>query len=122
MNRIDRIAPLIDALSDDAFEDFVAAAAHATGSTTVYATLSDAERAKIDAATARLDAGEGVPYSESQGPARRQAQESWRMRITFDPRAADDLISQIDYLIDRDAPQAAAGALSPRARRKMSRG
>ena len=64
MNRIDRIAPLIDALSDDAFEDFVAAAAHAAGSTTAYATLSDAERAKIDAATARLDAGEGVPYSE----------------------------------------------------------
>lgn len=31
------------------------------------------------------------------------------MRITFDPRAADDLICQIDYLIDRDAPQAAAG-------------
>ena len=30
------------------------------------------------------------------------------MRITFDPLAADDLISQIDYLIDHDAPQAAS--------------
>lgn len=64
MNRIDRIAPLIDALSDDAFEDFVAAAAYAAGSATVYATLPEAERAKIDAATARLDAGEGIPYSD----------------------------------------------------------
>ena len=30
------------------------------------------------------------------------------MRITFDPLAADDLVSQIDYLIDHNAPQAAA--------------
>ena len=30
------------------------------------------------------------------------------MRITFDPLAADDLVSQIDYLIDHDAPEAAA--------------
>lgn len=30
------------------------------------------------------------------------------MRITFDPLAAAGLVSQIDYLIDRDAPQAAA--------------
>ena len=28
------------------------------------------------------------------------------MRITFDPLAADDLISQIDYLIEHNAPQA----------------
>ena len=64
MNRIDRIAPLIDALSDDAFEDFVAAAAYAAGRDTVYAKLSPVERAKIDATTARLDAGEGIPYSD----------------------------------------------------------
>jgi plasmid stabilization system protein ParE len=30
------------------------------------------------------------------------------MRIVFDPRAADDLVSQIEYLIDHDALQAAA--------------
>jgi plasmid stabilization system protein ParE len=30
------------------------------------------------------------------------------MRIVFDPLAADDLVSQIDYLIDRNARQAAA--------------
>ena len=64
MNRIDRIAPLIDALSDDAFEDFVAAASYAAGNAKVYEALSDSERAKIDAATARLDAGEGVPYGK----------------------------------------------------------
>jgi plasmid stabilization system protein ParE len=29
------------------------------------------------------------------------------MRIVFDPRAADDLVSQIDYLIKHDALQAA---------------
>ncbi len=62
MNRIDRIAPLIDALPDDVFEDFVAAAAHAASDETIYAKLSTAERAKIDAAIARLDAGEGVSY------------------------------------------------------------
>ena len=62
MNRIDRIAPLIDALPDDVFEDFVAAAAHAAGDATVYAKLSKAERAEIDAALARLASGEGVAY------------------------------------------------------------
>ena len=30
------------------------------------------------------------------------------MRITFDPRAADELISQIDYLIEHNAVDAAA--------------
>ncbi len=62
MNRIDRIAPLIDALPDDIFEDFVAAAAHAASDETIYAKLSTTERAKIDAAIARLDAGEGLNY------------------------------------------------------------
>ena len=64
MNRIDRIAPLIDALPDDVFEDFVAAVSHAAGSETVYSTLNEAERAKIDGAVARLDAGKGVPYGD----------------------------------------------------------
>jgi hypothetical protein len=62
MNRLERLAPLIDALPDDVFEDFVAAVAHAAGDTTVYATLAAGERAKIDAAITRLDAGQGVPY------------------------------------------------------------
>ncbi len=62
MNRIDRIAPLIDALPDDIFEDFVAAAAHAASDDTIYAKLSAVERANIDAAIARLDAGEGVSF------------------------------------------------------------
>ncbi len=62
MNRIDRIAPLIDALPDDVFEDFVAAAAHAAGDTTIYAKLSEAQRADIDTAIARLNAGDGVAY------------------------------------------------------------
>jgi hypothetical protein len=62
MNRIDRIAPLIDALPDDVFEDFVAAAAHAAGDATVYAKLSEAERAELDSAIARLNAGDGIAY------------------------------------------------------------
>jgi hypothetical protein len=62
MNRIDRLAPLIDALPDDVFEDFVAAAAHAAGDATVYEKLPKAERAEIDSAIARLDAGDGLAY------------------------------------------------------------
>ncbi len=62
MNRIDRIAPLIDALPDDVFEDFLAAAAHAAGDAIVYAKLSEVEGADIDAAITRLNAGEGVAY------------------------------------------------------------
>lgn len=61
INRIDRIAPLIDALPDDVFEDF-AAAAHAVGDATVYSKLSKADQAEVDAAIARLDAGDGVAY------------------------------------------------------------
>lgn len=64
MSRIDRIAPFIEALSDDAFEDFLAAAAYAASDATIYATLPAGEKAEIDAALARLDAGEGVPYDE----------------------------------------------------------
>jgi hypothetical protein len=62
MTRIERIAPLIDALSDEAFEDLLAAARHAAGTSTVYATLSDGEKAEIDAAISRLDAGQGISY------------------------------------------------------------
>ena len=64
MTRIERIAPLLEALSDEAFEDFLAAASHAAGSGTIYETLSPTEKAEIDAAMARLDADEGVPYDE----------------------------------------------------------
>ena len=62
MNRLERLAPLIDAMPDDVFEDFVAAAAYSSGDQTIYASLSEAERAKIDAAAARMEAGEGLPY------------------------------------------------------------
>lgn len=64
MSRIDRIAPFIEALSDDAFEDFLAAASYAASDDTIYATLTDSDKAKIDAAIARLDAGAGIPYDE----------------------------------------------------------
>ncbi|MCL4764746.1 MAG: hypothetical protein KJZ80_00755 [Hyphomicrobiaceae bacterium] len=64
MTRIERIAPFLEALSDDAFEDFLAAASYAASSDTIYETLSPAEKAEIDAAIARLDADEGVPYSD----------------------------------------------------------
>lgn len=62
MTRIDRIAPYIEALSDEAFEDLLAAISHVAGASTVYATLSEAERAEIDAAISRLDAGKGISY------------------------------------------------------------
>jgi predicted transcriptional regulator len=64
MSRIERIAPFIEALSDDAFEDFLAAASYAAGDATIYASLPASEKTEIDAALARLDAGEGVPYDE----------------------------------------------------------
>ena len=51
-------------MSEDAFEDFLAAASHAVGTTTVYASLSDDEKAAIDNAVARLDRGEGIPYAD----------------------------------------------------------
>lgn len=62
MTRIERIAPFIEALSDDAFEDFLAAASYAAGDATIYEALSPKEKADIDAAIARLDSGQGVPY------------------------------------------------------------
>jgi predicted transcriptional regulator len=64
MTRIERIAPFIEALPDDLFEDFLAAASYAAGDATIYATLSAEQKAEIDAALARLDAGEGVPYDD----------------------------------------------------------
>jgi len=64
MTRIERIAPFLEALSDEAFEDFLAAAEHAASADTIYETLSPAEKAEIDAAIARLNAKEGAPYDE----------------------------------------------------------
>lgn len=64
MTRIERIAPYIEALSDDAFESLLEAAAHAAGPGTIYATLPAEEKAEIDAAIARLDAGAGMSYDE----------------------------------------------------------
>ncbi len=64
MTRIERIAPFIEALPDDLFEDFLAAASYAAGDAMIYATLPPEQKAEIDAALARLDAGEGVPYDE----------------------------------------------------------
>lgn len=71
MTRIERIAPYLEALSDAAFEDLLAAASHAAGKSTIYATLSPEDKVEIDAAISRLDAGEGVPYDEFK--ARRDA-------------------------------------------------
>ena len=67
MTRIERIAPFIEALSDDAFEDFLAAASYAAGEAAIYPTLTPEQKAEIDAAIVRLDAGEGVPYDVVKG-------------------------------------------------------
>ena len=64
MTRIERIAPFIEALPDDLFEEFLAAASYAAGDDTIYATLSAEQKAEIDAALARLDAGQGIPYDD----------------------------------------------------------
>lgn len=64
MTRIERIAPLLEALSDDAFEQLLSAASYAAGDVTIYDTLPDTEIRAIEAAVARLDAGEGVGWSE----------------------------------------------------------
>lgn len=64
MTRIERIAPFLDALPDDAFEDFLAAAIHAASGTTIYSTLPEVEKALIDAAIGRLDAGQGIAFED----------------------------------------------------------
>lgn len=64
MTRIERIAPFLNALPDDAFEEFLAAAAYAASDATLHSRLSTHEKALIDAAIDRLDAGQGIPYSD----------------------------------------------------------
>ena len=70
MTRIERIAPFIEALSDDAFEDFLAAASYAAGEAAIYPTLTPQQKAEIDAAIVRLDAGEGAAVlpERTRGP------------------------------------------------------
>lgn len=64
MTRIERIAPFLEALSDDAFEELLSAASYAATDETVYASLSAAEKDEITAAISRLDAGQGVSFAE----------------------------------------------------------
>lgn len=64
MTRIERIAPLLDALSDDAFEQLLSAASYAADDATFYDVPPEAEKRAITDAVARLDAGEGVAWSE----------------------------------------------------------
>lgn len=64
MTRIERLAPLLEKLSDDEFEELVAAAAYAAGSSTFYDTLSATAKTEILAAIARLDSGEGIAFED----------------------------------------------------------
>lgn len=57
---IDLIKSRLDTLSDDRIE-VMAEVASATDRPTVYSTLTDAEKADIDAALDELDRGEGIP-------------------------------------------------------------
>ncbi len=57
---IDRIKAKLDELPDERIE-VLAELTEAWSKPTVYSTLSDAEKAEIDAALDRLDRGEGVP-------------------------------------------------------------
>jgi hypothetical protein len=64
MTRIERIAPLLEALSDEEFEQLLSAASYVVGDRTIYHTLPPGEKAEIDSAIARLDRGEGVEIQE----------------------------------------------------------
>ena len=57
---IDLIRAKLDTLPDERVE-VLAEIAHAWDSPTVFSTLSDAERAELDAAVDELDRGEGIP-------------------------------------------------------------
>ena len=57
---IDLIKARLDTLPDDRIE-VMAEVATATDRPTVYSTLTDAEKADIDAALDELDRGEGIP-------------------------------------------------------------
>jgi len=64
MTRSERIAPFLDALSNDEFDELLSAAVYAASNNTIYDTLSPAEKTEIAAAITRMDAGEGIPYAE----------------------------------------------------------
>lgn len=57
---IDLIRAKLDTLPDDRIQ-VLAEVAQASDRPTVYATLSDTEKAEIDAALDELDRGEGIP-------------------------------------------------------------
>jgi hypothetical protein len=64
MTRIERIAPFIEALSDEEFDELLSAATYAAGDVTVYQLLPDAEKAEIADAINRVDSGLGIPYAD----------------------------------------------------------
>ena len=64
MSRIERIAPFLNNLSDEEFDEFLSAASYAASTATVYETLPASEKDKITAALARLDSGHGVSFED----------------------------------------------------------
>lgn len=60
---IDLIRAKLDTLPDDRIE-VIAEVAGAWDQPTVYSTLSDAEKAELDAAVDELDRGEGIPGAQ----------------------------------------------------------
>ena len=64
MSRIERIAPFLNNLSDEEFDEFLSAASYAASTGTVYETLPASEKTKVAEAIARLDAGRGVSLED----------------------------------------------------------
>ena len=68
---IDLIRAKLDTLPDDRIEA-LAEVASAWDKPTVYSTLSDADKADIDAAVDELDRGEGIPGEQVFGAMRQR--------------------------------------------------
>jgi hypothetical protein len=64
MTRIERIAPFLNNLSDEEFDEFLSAASYAASTGTVYETLPASEKDNISAAMTRLDSGRGVSIED----------------------------------------------------------
>lgn len=64
MTRIERIAPFLNILSDEEFDEFLSAASYTASTATVYETLPSSERDEIAAALARLNSGQGVGFDD----------------------------------------------------------
>ena len=108
MTRIERIKPFIEALSDDAFEDFLAAATYAAGEATIYATLPGQEKAEIRAPRSPASTpARALPYDEVEARLDAKLKQPAKSRRTSILMPRRNWTSQIDYLIADNRHRAA---------------